>query len=96
VVVAAGPWFAYALNAAETARAGSHRSLTWGLDHWPVQASLAVALVLVATLVATYPPGWAIAAWSVGVCASWLGVVSWIYPNLDASLGRTWGAAAVA
>jgi hypothetical protein len=96
VLVAAGPWFAYALTAAEAGRAGRHRSLTWGLDHWPVQTSLAVALVLVAALVATYPPGWAVAAWSVAACAVWLGAVSWIYPDLDASLGRTWGAAAIA
>ncbi len=95
-VVAAGPWFAYALAAAEMARAGIHPSETWGLDHWPVQAALATAIVLVAALAATRPTGWFIAACCAGVCSSWFGVVSWIYPDLDAGLGRTYGAAAAA
>ncbi len=96
VVVAAGPWFAYALAAAETARAGNHVELTWGLNHWPIQAALAVGIVLVAALVATFPPGAVLAAWCVGVCATWFGAVSVIYPDLDASLGRVWGATAIA
>jgi hypothetical protein len=95
-VVAAGPWFAYALAAAESARAGDRVSLTWGLNHWPVQTALAVGIVLVAALVATFPPGSVLAAWCVGVCAVWFGVVSSIYPDVDGSLGRAWGAAAIA
>jgi hypothetical protein len=96
VVVGAGPWFAYALAMAETARARRHVSLTWSLNHWPVQAALAVGIVLVAALVATFPPGWPISTWCVGVCAVWFGVACCVYPDLDASLGRLWGAAAIA
>jgi hypothetical protein len=96
VVAAAGPWFAYGLATAEAARAGRHPDQTWGLNHWPIQSALAIGIVLAAALVATFPRGWVVPAWSVGVCAIWLGVVSWIYPGLDASLGRAWATAAVA
>jgi len=97
VVAAAGPWFVYAWEAAEAARAGRNPGEeTWGLHHWPIQAALALGVVLMAALVATFPRGWVVPAWCVGVCSVWLGVVSWIYPELDASLGRPWATAAVA
>ena len=96
VLAAAGPWFAYALAATDKARSGFHASKTAGLNHWPVQAALAIALVLVAALAATSTAGRLVAAWCVGVCSAWLGAASWIYPELDASLGRSWGVAALA
>lgn len=95
-VVGAGPWFVYALAAAENARAGLRGGETLGLDHWPVQAALAIGIILVASLAATLPHGWVVPTWCVGVCAVWLGCGSLIYPDLDASLGRPWDAAAVA
>jgi hypothetical protein len=96
VLAAAVPWLAYAVAAADSARAGFRVDKTWGLDHWPMQAALAIALGLVAALAATLSAGSLVAAWCVGVCSAWFGVASWIYPDLDAGLGRIWGVAALA
>lgn len=72
---------------------------TMGLDHWPVQAALHVAIVLVATVVAAgVALGWAgtlVSALSVSVTAMWLGATSIAYPTHAASLGDIAGAAAV-
>jgi hypothetical protein len=96
VVAAAVPWCIYASTSAS-----AHRDETPPIDvswefnhHWPVQAALAVAVILVAALAATYQSGWVVPTWCVGVCAAWIGLIAWIYPDLEASLGRPWGMAA--
>ena len=68
--------------------------MSWEFDHWPIQAALGVALVLIAALAATYHPGWVVRTWCVGLGAAWLGLISWIYPELAASLGEPWAVAA--
>jgi hypothetical protein len=97
VVTAAIPWFVYA----ETA-ASAHRDerppidVTWEFNHWPIQAALPIALVLIAALAASYLPGWIVPTWCTGVCAAWLAVASWFEPELAASLGRAWALTAFA
>ncbi len=70
-----------------------------GLDHWPMQAALYVAIVLVATVVAAgVALGWAgtlVSALSVSATAVWLGATSIAYPTHAASLGDIVGAAAI-
>jgi hypothetical protein len=95
VLLAVGPCLVMALKAGAAARAGRHLSITNGLAHWPVEAALAVAVILLAALAATRPRGWILPAWTVGICAVWYGTASVIYPNLDATVGRTWGVLAV-
>lgn len=95
VVASAGPCAAYALMSAGAAREGLRADETWGLDHWPIQAALAVGVVLLGALATTRPRGWFLPTWCVGMCATWFGVASWRYPDVDASLGRPWGAAAI-
>ena len=51
--------------------------------------------LLLAALAATLPDGWFLPTWCVGICATWFGVASWIHPDVDASLGRSWGTAAI-
>lgn len=46
VAAAAVPWSAYAWAAARSTGANPVADETWGLDHWPIQAALPVALLL--------------------------------------------------
>jgi hypothetical protein len=97
VVAAAIPWFIYAATAASAHRDESPpMDLTWEFNHWPIQAALPIAVVLIAAFAATYPPGWVVPTWCAGVCAAWLAVVSWFEPDLAASLGRAWALTALA
>ncbi len=73
--------------------------LTWGFDHRPMQAALALAILAVALLAATTVgrvAGGRLCAWTTSVAAAWLGTVSALYPDAEASLGRVAGLAAVA
>lgn len=74
--------------------------VTWGLDHWPTQAALALAVVAVALAVAAGVRGrWAgtaTCAGCVAVTAGWFGVVSAVYPRHAGSIGEGWGVALLA
>jgi hypothetical protein len=73
---------------------------TWGLDHWPMQAALALTLALVAIGVAAGVrnrwSGTAFSAVCVTVTAAWFGVICVVYPGHAASIGATWGAVLIA
>jgi hypothetical protein len=73
--------------------------ITMGLDHWPMQAALPLSVVLVGAAVAAgVRNGWtgtAVSAGGITVTVAWLGAVSVIYPDHAASLGATWGTAAI-
>jgi hypothetical protein len=97
VIAAAVPWFFYAATAASAYRDERPPiDVTWEFNHWPIQAALSIAVVLIAALAASYPPGWIVPTWCTGVCAAWLAVVSWFEPDLAASLGRAWALTAFA
>ena len=98
LALAAAPlWLLYAGTSAAGHREGRRPiDVTWALDHWPIQAALALAIVMVSVLAAGYPDGWRLPAWCVCVVAVWIGADSWAYPDLAASLGRAGGAAAAA
>jgi hypothetical protein len=72
---------------------------TMGLDHWPTQAALALAVAAVAVTVAAGVRGrWAgtsVSAACVAVTAGWFGVVSAAYPRHAGSIGEGWGVALV-
>jgi hypothetical protein len=70
--------------------------VTNGLDHWPVQAALALALPAVAALAAARRPGWAVPACTAALSAGWFGALSVAFPDHPASLGAAGGGAAVA
>jgi hypothetical protein len=93
-LVATVPAAAYAWD---MARATENPEETWGLDHYPVQAAFAIAVVLVALVCATTRPGpgsWLTAS-TAAVCAIWIGVLSMVWPERLGSLGTGWGAVAV-
>jgi hypothetical protein len=99
VVTAVGvvPAAAYAWD---MARATDNPEETWGLDHYPAQAALAVAVVLVALLAACTLAreglGWLLPAGTAAFCAVWLGWQSVVWPERLASLGTVGGTAAIA
>jgi hypothetical protein len=63
--------------------------ITNGVSHWPMQASLALAVVGLVALAAVSRGR--LPAWTAALSALWLGVESVVYPDLRASLGTTGG-----
>jgi hypothetical protein len=66
---------------------------TNGVSHYPMQASLALAVVALVALAAVTRGH--LPAWTAAFSACWLGVESVLYPHLDASLGTIGGSLAV-
>lgn len=64
--------------------------ITNGVSHYPMQASLALAVVGLVALAAVTRSR--LPAWTAAFSAVWLGVESVVYPDLKASLGTTGGA----
>ena len=64
------------------------------MNHYPMQASLALAVVGLVALAAV--TRCRLPAWSAGISALWLGIESVAYPDLPASLGTTGGVLTVA
>jgi hypothetical protein len=69
---------------------------TWGIDHWPMQAALALAIPAVAGMAALRLPGWRLSAATAAVSAGWWGLTSISYPEHAGSLGARGGWSAVA
>lgn len=67
--------------------------ITNGVSHYPMQASLGLAVVGVTALAAVGRGR--VPAWTAAFTSAWLGVESIVYPNLAGSLGTTGGAFAV-
>jgi hypothetical protein len=68
---------------------------TWSIDHWPMQAALALTLPAVSILASLRGPGWRISLWTAAVSAAWWGAVSVSYPRHAGSLGTFGGWAAI-
>lgn len=68
---------------------------TWGIDHWPTQAALALAVAAVALTVAVgvraHRSGSMVSAGSVAVAAAWFGFWSHTYPGHAGSAGEVGG-----
>ena len=64
--------------------------ITNGVSHYPMQASLALAVVGLFALAAQTHSR--LPAWTAAFSACWLGIESVVYPDLKASLGATGGA----
>lgn len=64
--------------------------ITNGVSHYPMQASLALAIVALVGLAAV--TGSRLPAWTAAFSAFWLGIESIVYPDLAGSLGRLGGA----
>jgi hypothetical protein len=72
---------------------------TWGIDHWPTQAAMALAVATIAVAVAAgVRARWSGAAASAGcvaLAAGWFGFWSAAYPDHAGSAGGAWGLALI-
>ncbi len=93
-LLAAVPALIYAIRMA-TSTVDVER--TAGLDHYPIQAALAVAVVLVAAVISVSSElaGARLATATLVVTVTWIGLESVVYPDRVGSLGTAWGWVAV-
>jgi hypothetical protein len=70
--------------------------VTMGVDHYAVQGALALALVVLGLLAAIWPRGRRYLGVSVGLCAGYLGVVSYAFPATWAGFDAGWSLLCVA
>ena len=68
---------------------------TWSIDHWPMQAALALAVPAVAILASFRLTGWRVSLWTAALSAAWWGAVSIAYPQHAGSLGTVGGWAGI-
>jgi hypothetical protein len=94
VLIAAGPLCAYAWTSARATGSSPASSFTAGLDHWPVQAALPLAVLLAAAFAVGHPGGWPVPTWCVSLSVAWFALVSGLNPDLIASPGLAWSVAA--
>jgi hypothetical protein len=90
------PWLAYAWVMAGRNR--EHRpdtDFSSGVDHYSVQAALALALFALAVLAACWPRGQRQVGAYVAVCSLYFGVLSLGWPGYPGSVGRVWAIASV-
>jgi hypothetical protein len=64
--------------------------VTMGVDHYAVQGALALALVALPLLAAWWPRGRRSLAVPAGLCAGYLGLVSYAFPATWAGFDATW------
>ena len=64
--------------------------VTMGVDHYAVQGALALALVALSLLAACWPRGRRYLGTSVGLCAGYVGLVSFAFPSTWAGLSPLW------
>lgn len=96
-VAPAIPLVFYALDAAEKQRAGEPPvDFHAGLGSWAGLAAMALGVALVAPLAAAKTRGWRLPAWSAAAALAVFGLASMLFPDRAGSVGRAWGAAAVA
>jgi hypothetical protein len=92
VLLAVAPCCAYAWTSARTAGSGHVTDDTWGFDHWPIQAALPLALLLICALSAGHPSGWRRPTWTAGAAAAWFAAMCWLEPDLAGSVSHGWAA----
>jgi hypothetical protein len=66
-----------------------------GVDHYSVQAALALALLVLAVLAALWPRGRRQVGTTTGVCALYLGVLSAAWSGYPGALPSGWAIAAI-
>lgn len=95
-VVAAFPLVAYALDQAAIQRGCPPVDAHCEEFHWASMAALGFGLPLAGLAAAAGGPGRRLAAWLTGLAAVVLGLSSALFPELPSSVGRAWGAVAIA
>src|SRR3954468_20465962 len=93
VALAVVPLVHYAWVSAQNTGTGVTTDDTFALDHWPAQAALAIAALLIAAVAAGHPQGWRVPAWSVAASGAWFAVACWLEPHLVGTVSLPWAAA---
>ncbi|MGY1617126.1 hypothetical protein ACI797_10320 [Geodermatophilus sp. SYSU D00691] len=92
-VLGAWPWLAHAERVFRENRRSAGvliGDVTMGVDHHAVQGALALALVALPLAAAVWPRGRRHLGVGAGLCAGYLGVVSYAFPVTWAGLDPTW------
>ena len=85
-------WSPYALDAFAQSRAGVLGSVTQGIEHWPVQGALGVAVVLSALLLAVWDDGRPLMRVAVSLSGVYVGMAELAYPDRSGAMGSLlWG-----
>jgi hypothetical protein len=85
-------WLPYALTAFTQSRAGVVGSLTQGIEHWPVQGAVGVALVLGSIALALWDEGRPLLRAAVSLSAVYIGMAELAYPDRAGAMGSlVWG-----
>jgi hypothetical protein len=85
-------WLPYALEAFEQSRAAVLGSVTQGIEHWPVQGAVAVALVLASLVLAVWEDGRPLLRIAVSLSAVYVGMAELAHPDRAGAMASApWG-----
>ncbi|WNB86476.1 hypothetical protein [Cellulomonas sp. ATA003] len=85
-------WWPYALTAFAQSRAGVLGSITQGIEHWPVQGAVGVAVVLGSLVLAIWDDGRPLLRVAVSLTAVYIGMAELAYPDRAGAMDdRLWG-----
>lgn len=93
------PWAVHAERMFASNRRGAGGMIgdvTMGVDHYAVQGALALALPVLALLAAVWPRGRRFLGVGVGLCAGYVGLVSYAFPGTWAGFEPGWSVICVA
>ena len=93
------PWGVHAERMFASNRRGAGEiigDVTMGVDHYAVQGALALALPVLALLAAVWPRGRRSLGVGVGLCAGYVGLVSYAFPGTWAGFEPGWSVICVA
>lgn len=85
-------WLPYVWVALERSRAGVLGSITQGVEHWPVQGAMGLALVLTGLAMALWEVGRPLLRVAVSLSAVYIGMAELAYPDRAGAMGSlAWG-----
>ena len=94
VIIAAVPLLALA-----STNIGLQRTVTnnhFAAGHYGFMAAFSFTIIGVGFLASVRPDGWRLTAWVAGLLPALFGIASFVYPEVDSSLGPVWALAAIA
>ena len=94
VIIAAVPLLGLA-----STNIGLQRTLTnshFAAGHYGIMAAFTFTIIGVGFLASLRPDGWRLTAWVAGLLPTLLGLASFVFPEVDSSLGPVWALAAIA
>jgi hypothetical protein len=85
-------WLPYVLMALSQSRAGVLGSITQGVEHWPVQGAVGLAVVLASLVMAVWETGRPLLRVTISLSAVYIGMAELAYPDRAGAMGSLpWG-----